>query len=278
MLKRVLNRQNVILLVFIAVLGVAVYYRSFDDEPCQELTPTEYDVYILSFEPVLYIPFSEKRGACDHATRNHGIREGKFSTTSLPNGDVALVFNGSSITVADADYLSVPTAGALTVEAWIRPDTLQFDNEEGSGYVHWLGKGETREQEYLARMCSQENREDRPNRISGYVFNRKGGIGVGSYFQGTIRKGEWIYYVFVVNTAPTEAYPMGYTKLFINGELQDIDSLEQLSIVASNGSAPFRIGTTDYSSYFQGGIGKVAVYDYQLTEQQVSEHHDKMFR
>ena len=61
------------------------------------------------------------------------------------SGDLYLQFNGIDAYVeipSIADY-SLATTGALTVAAWIRPNTLNFPNvEPDSDYIHWLGKGD----------------------------------------------------------------------------------------------------------------------------------------
>jgi hypothetical protein len=106
-------------------------------------------------------------------------------------GDVYLAFNGRGafVEIASlADY-SVSTTGGLTISAWLRPDTLNFPSVEGnSDYIHWLGKGETSgaggNQEWAFRMYNHSDPLDspsRPNRISFYLFNPRGGLGVGSY-------------------------------------------------------------------------------------------------
>lgn len=95
---------------------------------------------------------------------------------------ICLSFSG------DREYVEIPSApdlsfsrDGLTVSAWIRPDTLEFAYTEGSGYVYWMGKGEPRRHEWAMRMYSFTNREKppRPNRISFYLFNPKGGLGEG---------------------------------------------------------------------------------------------------
>src|SRR5207244_2828563 len=130
-----------------------------------------------------------------------------------------------------------------TIEAWMRPDTLQFTHQEGSGYVHWLGKyigtGTNKQEEYVARMYSLQTSDNppRPNRISGYAFNLSGGQGAGSYFQDPVSTGEWIYVVIVINTLNTSpTYPTGYTKIFKNAALRDTDSLKDYNIVPQNGT------------------------------------------
>ena len=228
----------------------------------------------------MYFPYAESSVVCDHSGNNkNGTITGTLSATTLPNGDTAPVFDGATnyVTVTDNDSLSVSTTGKFTIEAWIRPDTLQFAHQEGSGYVYWLGKGEPGNHEYTMRMYSQTNSENRPNRISGYGFNPSGGLGVGSYFQDTVTAGTWIHVVFVINTVNTSgSYPTGYTKIYKNGSQRDQDSLSSLSIVPQNKDAPLRIGTRDLNSFFQGAIGKVAIYNYELTPYQVLQHYQKM--
>lgn len=248
--------------------------------PCASLSNSSYDNEILDDSPVLYLPFTESGSACDHSSKKYnGTESGSLPSTTMPNGDKALAFDGASsyVEVADNDDLSPSTTGRFTLEAWMRPDTLEFDNEEGSGYVHWMGKGTTNNQEYLARMYSYTNSESRPNRISGYAFNASGGLGVGSYFQDTVNVGEWIYYTLIINTVDVgSSYPTGYTKIYKNGAERDQDDLSSLSIVPSNGSAPFRIGTRDFASFFEGAIGKVAIYNYELTATQIFHHYRQM--
>src|SRR5712692_1625571 len=84
-----------------------------------------------------------------------------------------LQFNGTSdyVQVPDSPDFSVATTGALTVSAWMKPDTLTFPVTESTGYVYWMGKGESGQQEWVFRMYSQGNSENRENRISFYVFN-----------------------------------------------------------------------------------------------------------
>ncbi|HEV7930278.1 MAG TPA: LamG-like jellyroll fold domain-containing protein, partial [Nitrosospira sp.] len=230
-------------------------------------TLTTYDKQILSESPVFYLPLSGgSGGSADHSFNGHNGQAANMpALTTLPNGESASVFNGSNqyIEVPDHNALSVTSTGVITLEAWMRPDILQFADEEGSGYVHWMGKGVFGQNEYVARMYSMTNTENpvRPNRISGYCFNSTGGLGAGSYFQDGVSVGEWIHYVLVVNTLNTStAYPTGYTKVYKNGAVRDQDALKDYNIVPTNGTSPFRIGTVDFNSYFQGAIAKVAMY------------------
>ena len=106
--------------------------------------------------------------------RQRQRRQGRRSpaATRLPNGDPAFAFNGAGehLKFASRGAFSIPTTGTLTVEYWIRPDTLQFSDSEGSGYVYILGKGSRDRHEWYGRMYYKHNSENRPNRISGYAL------------------------------------------------------------------------------------------------------------
>ena len=70
-----------------------------------------------------------------------------------------LVFDGTDdyVEIADAPQFSIVNTGELTVSAWMRPDALTFPKFEGTGYVHWIGKGEAGQQEWAFRMYQRED-------------------------------------------------------------------------------------------------------------------------
>jgi hypothetical protein len=188
-------------------------------------------------------------------------------------GDVYLHFNGidNYVEIPSSDDLSVATSGELTVSAWIRPDVLNFPNEESTGYVHWMGKGDAHEREWVCRMYSYKNSEmpARPNRISFYVFNPEGDLGVGSFFQDVVTKGEWIHVVGIAGSAQTYIYKDGvyrrcdtYRGPAAGGcpTHTKPGTTEQLTIDPVAGSSPLRIGTRDFASFFEGGIRKVRIW------------------
>ena len=247
---------------------------------------SHYDARVIADRPVVYLAMAGASSATEMdlaGSRLRGVyksRSDPVRSVRMPNGDLAAVFNGEDqyLEYPDTDDLSVTTTGVLTFEAWIRPDATRFPHAEGSGYVHWMGKGEKTgrdgQQEWVARMYSNPNSEGRKNRISGYAFNPGGGLGSGSYFQDAVKRGRWIHYVFVINARDVSAeYPMGYTKIYKNGRLRDTDSLEDYGIRPRNGTAPFRVGTTAGRSFFLGAVGKVAVYPYELSMQQAAAHY-----
>ncbi|MFA5133745.1 MAG: LamG domain-containing protein [Patescibacteria group bacterium] len=160
---------------------------------------------------------------------------------------------------SDKDIFSA-TKG-LTVSAWINPATLQFAKSEGTGYVHWLGKGKSGAQEWIFRMYNKENSENRPNRISFYVFNKEGGWGIGSYFQDAIKVGQWIHVVGKVDGKKTYIYK--------NGALRDNDVYSP-EIKITNCGAPLSIGSRDKKSFFEGKIANVRVYNRALSGSEIT--------
>ena len=182
----------------------------------------------------------------------------------MTDANLNLHFDGSQtyIEVTSSTDFSIPAGGALTVSAWIRPETLFFPNTEGSGYVYWLGKGEQGQYEWTFRMYSQDNTEGRGNRISFYVFNHTGGLGIGSYFQDDLQAGDWIH---VVGAADSQR-----TYIYRDGVRRDSDMYGG-KITPQAGHAPLRIGTRDLHSFFQGEIREVRLWHRLLTDAEVAD-------
>ena len=254
---------------------------------------SNYDSLVLSDGAVAF--WNGVSGTDATGNGHNSVLVNNPSATVLPNGGAALVFNGVNqyLEVKSSPDLSVPATGVLTLEAWIRPDVLDVVHTEGSGYVHWMGKGAPSSYEYASRMYGQHptgKDSARINRISGYVFNPGGGLGAGSYYQPTaswpLQRGEWIHYVLVINTNITSAqYPTGYTRLYVHRKktdgtlvtFTDQDALADYNIIPRAGSVPFRVGTVNFSSWWQGAVGKVAIYSYELSAGRALEHAAKMF-
>jgi hypothetical protein len=187
------------------------------------------------------------------------------------NGGSYLHFDGQQtyIEVPTSADFSLTTTGELCVSAWIRPSTLTFPKTDGKGidltkaYVHWLGKGGHDQEEWTFRIYSLDNTVGRANRISFYVFNPGPGEGIGSHYQDPnhpVEVGVWIH---VVGSADSEK-----TYLHINGAFIDSDVYSP-QIQPQPGSAPLRIGTRDFNSYFEGEIREVRVWNRLLTDPEI---------
>ena len=187
----------------------------------------------------------------------------------------AAVYDGFTqyLEVASSAGISVNANGAMTIEAWMRPDVLDFPSAESDGYVHWAGKGEPGQHEYVLRMYSKKNSANRPNRISAYAFNPQGGLGSGSYFEDVVKSGEWIHVAVIIDTRASRGKVIS---LYKNGKLRKVTPLAQFNVVPQPGQAPLRLGTRDGRSYFKGAIGKFAVYRYALSAGQLLSHFQKM--
>lgn len=270
---------------FFAILILSSSVQAHSSEHADRLS--NYSKTVLADNPVMFLSMGSARLGIEPDLSGHGNSGRYFPSASrprsvrMPNGELAADFNGIDqfVEIRNAANLSVPTTGVLTLEAWIRPRTLQFPKEEGSGYVYWMGKGAPNEHEYAMRMYSYSNSENppRPNRISGYAFNLNGGLGSGAYFQDAVVAGRWIHVTLVINTKATSStYPIGYVKIYKNKTLRQTQGLHQFNVIPGAGSAPLRLATRSLNSFFQGAIGKVAVYDYELKPAQIAKHQDVM--
>jgi hypothetical protein len=246
-----------------------------------------YDTTVLADKPSAYWTMGSPRSATEKDRTNHrhtGTYFGRPAVTKLPNGDTAADFDGKAeyLQVKDAAALSTATKGVLTLEAWMRPDALTFPVEgDKMRYMHWMGKGEPNNHEYAARFYSRTDNTKRRNRISGYQFNIDGGKGAGSYFQDKIKAGTWIHYVLVINAnARSDDYPNGYVRIYRDGKPRDTTKLEYNGtvIVPKRGKAPFRVGTRDLDTFFEGAIGKVAIYGKELSATHIKKHYEVMTR
>jgi hypothetical protein len=256
-----------------------------------------YDQTVLCEHPVAYWALTAASGTEADLTGNGNAgtyKGGKPGTAMLPNGDTVADFNGSTqyLTVPSNPSLSIPTTGNLTWEGWIRPDVLQFPNNSNS-YIDWMGKcasyGPTCEWE--ARMYNTTNPQGRCNRLSAYVFNPSAGLGSAADWQpvcGLIQAGSWYHVVgeYTTHTQPADcpnvpASP-GSIDVWVNGVPWNQTShnptgcMSQYNVVPKANNSPVNIGTMALDAWFQGAIGKVAVYDYLLTQAQITEHYTQM--
>jgi hypothetical protein len=215
-----------------------------------------YDETVVADRPVAFFDING-RLTRDKGEGGHQIDYvGQPAKTTLPNGASAMSLDGENdyAAIADSDDLSVGN-GVLTIEAWLRVEDLNNEELDNGQYVHWLGKGRGDDQEYALRLYNEQT--ERPNRISAYVFNPSGGEGSGSYFQDDLVPGRWMHVGAVFDG------DAGRVTIYRDGDRRDSDSFE--GVKPRNGDASLRIGTREMSSYFEGAIGKIAVYDYDAS-------------
>lgn len=233
-----------------------------------------YDDAVLALSPVAYLKLDETSGTTAADSSGNGLNGSYVSAPELasavtPLGSPAVVFNGVDeyVQVADNDGFSVTDTGELTVMALIRPDSLAMPNTEGSGYVHFIGKGASNQFEWAFRMYQDGNSDGRENRLAFYVFNLAGNLGVGESLQVPLIAGKWIHLTGTLNEATKriEFYRDGVLaddgSYFGNGAFVDV--------TPENGTAPLRAGTRNVSSMFNGAISNLAIFPTALTAAQI---------
>jgi hypothetical protein len=199
--------------------------------------------------------------------------------------DTALFFDGSrsALTVSSHEDFSINATGYLSVSVWLRPEgtaltpdgELLFSRQQGSGYVHWLGKGDRSgtngNREWSLRIYSADNTEEPPrhNRLSAYLFAYLGGKGPGSHVEEPVASGSWIHLVAQFSK------PEHLILLYKNGLHKDTDGFsvnDPYPIPDADlrsGDAPLRMGSQDGHSYFRGAIDDVYFYNRLLDDHEI---------
>jgi hypothetical protein len=219
--------------------------------------------------------------AQDAVGGHHGVPHNVTLTSNrLGHGSSAYSFNGTNayIQIPDHNAFSLPTTKQLSIAVWMRPGTLNFPNDEGTGYVHWLDKGVSGQHEWTFRMYSADNTDIpyRANRTSFYLFNLGGGRGTGSYVQESVTAGTWYHYVAVADLR-TDTITW-----YKNGQQKDRDCFRSLNppckdvtvqdpVDPRSGTAPVRVGTRDFASFFKGAIDNLHIYNRVLSAAEVQQ-------
>jgi hypothetical protein len=257
-------------------------------DPTPLATASSYAQVVLAKKPVAYWRLGEAGGpdALDHTGNGH---EGAYRGTPAfrergaieGDPDTAVKLDGrcSYVEIPNHEAFSQPTSGnGLTVEAWVRPDVLEFEGETDDPYVFWLGKGEPNQQEWALRFYSGTS-EDRPNRISAYIFNPEGGLGAGAYFQDRLTAGDWIHVVACFDPGDADTQGAG-VHIYKDGVSRlgppsagVLYNNPQWRIKPVHGTAPLRLGTRDGKSFLVGGLDEVAVYPRVLSAEEVLENY-----
>jgi hypothetical protein len=233
---------------------------------------------------------------------NTGTYVGGAPTVStMPNGDQAGVFNGSTeyLTVPSNATFSVPTTKYLTWEMWLQPTVLNFPiSKQPDGYVNVMGKCEVYSPtcEWEARMYNTTTSENRPNRMSAYIFNPNALEGAAADWQpvpNLIQAGQWYHIVGEYTTDPNltppgcpsaATYP-GAINVWVNGVLWNqpahsptgcMSQGGQINVIPQANNSALNIGTVAKDFWFEGAIGKVVIYNYLLTQTQITNHYQTM--
>ena len=277
---------------FLAATGTAgLCGAPFGTSAAARTTARPYHARVLAKHPVAYWRLEERSGPTASDLTGHG-HDGTYqgSVAFRQRGairsepDAAIGLNGvdAFVSVLDSSAFSQPTSSrGLTVEAWMRPDTLTFEGQTDQHYVHWLGKGEEGAFEWGFRFYSETS--PRPNRVSAYVWNPTSpesgqpNEGAGAYFQGAVQRGAWIHVVACFDPGDAST-PGAGVSIYKNGVLQGSPATSPGALYATydihpkHGAAPVRLGTRDQGSYLQGGLDEVAIYPRVLSAAEVRDN------
>jgi Concanavalin A-like lectin/glucanases superfamily len=252
-----------------------------------------YSATVLAKGPVGYWRLDESGGPTAGDASGNGVN-GAYRgnpTFGEPGAisnsvDTAIGLNGFNsgdyVEVRDVDGapFSQPMSRAgLTVEVWMRPDALVFPGETAQPYIHWLGKGEHSQYEWGFRFYSQDA-DQRPNRISAYIWNASGGEGAGAYFEDpNLQPGVWNHIVACYDPGDWTTDPPAGVSIYRNGVLQlgppsKGTLYRTFNISPMGGSAPVRFGARDdLSLTLAGGLDEVAIYPRVLTPEEILENY-----
>ena len=274
--------------LLIASGGAAWAARSWPRH-CLAAPVSDYQNLVLAKNPVGYWRLGESQGTIakdgsgrGHHGRCHGTQSWQQPGALHGDADTSLGLDGkgSYLEIPTHPDFSQPTSGrGLTVEAWLRPDALEFAGEAADPYVYWLGKGQPNTHEWALRFYSRAS-PDRPNRISAYLFNPEGGLGAGAYFQDELRAGEWIHVVACYEPGNAATNREAGVHIYKNGEHRlgppapgALYNSSQWQINPRAGVAPLRLGTYNLKSFLKGGLDEVAIYQRVLTAREIQEHY-----
>lgn len=276
-------------------------------------TASVYDQTVLADQPVAFWDVSGTGGSEADLTGNGNTGAyvgGTLSTSTMPNGDRVNVFDGSPsqnqyLTIQSKPSFSVPTTKYLTWEVWIQPTVLQFPFSNSSDdYVDIMGKCTPSYNpcEWESRMYNTstpgEPSDPRPNRMSAYILNINAGKGAAGDWQpdsGVIQVGQWYHIVGEYTTDPSltpsdcpaqaASYP-GAVNIWVNGVKWDqaqhaptgcmTQPGDNIFVTPQSTGSPLNIGTMATDTWFEGAIGKVAIYNYLLSQSQINNHYQTM--
>jgi hypothetical protein len=257
------------------VLNITNNYGQTNSQPIVVTTaapPAGYLTGVMADGPSALWRLAEASGtvAVDSAGFNDGTYYGGVTLggSSFPSASSpAAKFNGSNAR-AVVPALGSPASAALnlpgnfTVEYWAEVDALGFEVPVSS--------------------------MNRPSRDSGYEFYLQGNFGGFEWHCGpggynalvgendAPALGTWYHIAAVMDNSPDTNNPNGKIHMYINGQEDDSGGGGNTGLGSPyvlNSVKPFYIGSrSDDSHWWNGSLADVALYNYVLTPNQISNH------
>jgi len=193
--------------------------------------------------------FNDGTGADSSGNNNNcTLHGGVTSVDGITQLGKALQFDGSTGYLDCGNGASLNITNAITVSAWVKPNSLQY------GGILEKGTFSSSFGEYTLNL------EAVANKLVMYINNNSANV----TSTGTVQIGQFSY---VVGT-----YDGNYLKVYINGILSGTSTPYNASISISADSV--RIG--DYystSHFFNGTIDEVRVYNQAYTLSEIRKHY-----
>jgi len=215
---------------------------------------------------VLWLPFDgdlkdySGNGYHGQAVGNIEFCEGIKGKALLLKGDGFVFINDTH------DFSIVNNPNGMTISFWICPSTNSFKTANKYGYIRFLGKSDVRKHEWCFTIYNA-NASDRPYRISFYIHNATGGLGIGAYFQEPWNIDEWIFITGVIQNGVLKIYKNGIYKhsSYNYSEPNPIGR-----IIPKDTDSPLCIGKRcDVEEYFEGKVDDFRIYNRALNDTEI---------
>jgi len=271
----------------LAAAGAAGLAAVCDGASAIATPESTYPMKVLAKKPVGYWRLGETKEdtAVDASGNGHnGLYKGSPALGGPgairrdKDTSITLDGKGAYVEIPDHPDFSQPTSGkGLTVEAWMRPDALEFEGDTADPYIFWIGKGEPKRHEWAFRFYSRASK--RPNRVSGYIFTPDGGLGAGAYFQDKLTAGKWMHVVVCYDPGDADSPSHPGVHIYRDGVHRQgppssgtLYNNPQWQIKPARDTAPLRFGTRNLKHFLTGGLDEIAIYPRVLTAAEIREN------
>lgn len=249
-----MKRRSILILCFLCLIIASCF--------CHVNTETYSDL-------VLWLKFDGD--FLDSSTKGYHARPvGNVTFVEGRDGQAVLIQPGCYVMVDDKPEFSiVNNPNGMTISFWICPSTHSFKTQNEYGYIRFLGKGDTRQQEWCFTIYNASNPVDRPYRICFYIHNASGGYGIGAYVQEPYDVNEWIFITGVIKNSVLYIYKNGKFK----GQSYNYSEDNPIGkIIPQDTPSPLCIGKRmDVNEYFEGIIDDFRIYNRALLDEEIEE-------
>ncbi len=217
---------------------------------------TTYTDLVMSDSPTVYLPLDNPRVTDASGTGQRTMVSGSVTIETegaVADGHDAALRFGDGAFVRVAAMTQLETATAMTLEAWIRPDSIDapepiLEFSDGVDYGPHLWQF------------------DAGDKIFTNLLDENGDGHTIMTDAGAITAGEW-HHVAV-------SYDGAHASLYIDG--RRLGRTDVSGVLRTTGDlwVGHRPTETDLPASFTGAMDEVAVYDHALSEAEIGRHHD----